>query len=188
MFASVWLSLLACSLHALPISFVSFLLVCCRLSFAYAYTHMEYGHSKQRGDLLGASKKGKDAIKRMQAHKGKMFNRLGRLAPLEWFSLTLSLSLFSRSCIRDPFHVPPLLFLLFSWAMFLGFGNSVLHFLYLAGPYLWNVGNVCFTFLLCVIALCMMYVYVCIYIYACVCVGDYALCMMNSCGYVSDPY
>ena len=53
--------------------------------------------------------------------------------------------------------------------MCLGFGNSVLHFLYLDGPYLWNVGNVCFTFLLCVIALCMMYVCVCVYICLRVC-------------------
>ena len=43
--------------------------------------------------------------------------------------------------------------------------------------------------LLCVIALCMMYVciYIYIYIYSYVCVGDRALCMMDSCGYVSDP-
>jgi len=37
---------------------------------------------------------------------------------------------------------------------------SILHLLYFAGPYPWNVGNVYFTFLLYVIALCMMYVYI----------------------------
>jgi len=54
---------------------------------------------------------------------------------------------------------------------------SVLYFLYLIGPYTWNVGNVYFTFLLCVIALRMMYVY--LYILVC---GDRALCIMESCG------
>ena len=73
----------------------------------------------------------------------------------------------------------------------LGMAMSVLHFLYLAGSYPWNVGNVWFTFLLCVIALCIMYVcmyvYIYIYIYACACVGDCALCMIDSHGHVSDP-
>ena len=47
-----------------------------------------------------------------------MFNRLGGQAPLEWFSLSLSLSLnlFSRACIR----VPPL-FIPFTFAaLYLG--------------------------------------------------------------------
>ena len=72
----------------------------------------------------------------------------------------------------------------------MGMAISALHFLYLAGSYPWNVGNVWFTFLLCVIALYMMYVCMCIYIYiyACVGVGGYALCMMDSHGYVSDPF
>ena len=61
-----------------------------------------------------------------------------------------------------------------------------LRFLYLSRPYPWNVGNVWFTFLLYVIALCMMHIY--IYIYLCVWVGDCALCMMDSHGYVSDPF
>ena len=64
----------------------------------------------------------------------------------------------------------------------LGMAMSDLHFLYFSGPYPWKVGNVWFTFPLCVIALCMMHVY----IYAYVCVGDCALCMMDSRGYVSD--
>ena len=41
----------------------------------------------------------------------------------------------------------------------LGMAMSILHFLYHVGPYPWNVGNVCFTFLFSVIILCMMYVY-----------------------------
>ena len=61
----------------------------------------------------------------------------------------------------------------------MGMAMFVLHFSYLTGPYPWNVGNICFTFLLYVIALCVMYVcmYVCIYVCACVC--DRALCMTS---------
>ena len=42
----------------------------------------------------------------------------------------------------------------------LGVAMSDLHFLYLAGSFSWNVDHVCFTFLLCVIALLMMYVFI----------------------------
>ena len=81
--------------------------------------------------------------------------------------------------------------LLFSYSLLrpcsLGMAMSILHFLYFAGPYPWNVGNVLFTFLLCVIALCIMYVYIYIYIYAYMCVDDCALCMMDSRGYMSEP-
>ena len=57
----------------------------------------------------------------------------------------------------------------------------VSYFLYLAGPYLWDVDNVRFTFLLCVMALCMMYVCVYIYIYmpACVWVIVYVYVCIN---------
>ena len=63
-----------------------------------------------------------------------------------------------------------------------------LHFLYLAGPYPWNVGDVWFIFLLYMLALCMMYV--CVYLCVCVCVyiyirlfmGGHALCMIDSHG------
>ena len=47
----------------------------------------------------------------------------------------------------------------------LGMEIFVLHFLYLAGPYPWDVDNVCFTFPLYVIALCMMYVYLYMLVY-----------------------
>ena len=58
----------------------------------------------------------------------------------------------------------------------LGMAISNLHFMYLMGPYYQNVGNFCFTFPLYVIALCMMYIYICLYM------GDRALCMTDSCG------
>ena len=42
---------------------------------------------------------------------------------------------------------------------FLGMVMFYLHFSYLVGPYPWNVANVCFTFPLYMITLCMMYIY-----------------------------
>ena len=68
----------------------------------------------------------------------------------------------------------------------LGIVMYVLHFLYLVGPYTWNVGNVCFIFLLYDSIMHDVCMCVCVYIYAFVCVGDRALCMMESHG-VSDP-
>ena len=56
----------------------------------------------------------------------------------------------------------------------------------------WMLAYACFTFLLCMIALCMMYVcmyvyiYIYIYICTCACVGDCALCMTDSHGYASN--
>ena len=134
---------------------------------------------------LEASKKGKDANPQRA-----MFSRLGGLAPPEWFSLSLSLLAPSLEHVLGfPLSLNPLSFLLLARAVFPKYGNVYFTFLYLVGPYTWNVGNVCFTFLLCVIALCMMYIciYIYIYIYACVCVGDHALYMMDSRGYLSDP-
>ena len=71
LYAPVWLSLVVCSSHALPISFVCFF-ACLPTCFSCIciYTH--------GARILGArvrpprsNKNGKDAIKRMQAHKGK---------------------------------------------------------------------------------------------------------------------
>ena len=63
--------------------------------------------------------------------------------------------------------------LLFSCSLlgphFLGMAMSVLHFLYLARKYLWNVGNVWFTFLLYMIVLCMMYVYLYLFVHGWLC-------------------
>ena len=106
-----------------------------------------------------------------------MFSRLGGLAPSKAvFSSLLSLRLFSRACIR----VPPLLVpFWFSYSLLGSCSLSMtmfdLRFLYLSRPYPWNVGNVWFTFLLYVIALCMMHIY--IYIYLPMCVGGW-LCTL----------
>ena len=78
----------ACSPY---LSFFLSLLVCWSVSFVFACTCMEHEHLEQGYDLLGTSKKSKDASKRIQAHQGAMFNRLGSVAPLEWFSPSLSL-------------------------------------------------------------------------------------------------
>ena len=56
----------------------------------------------------------------------------------------------------------------------LGMTMFDLLFLYLVGPYLWNVGDVWFNFLLCVLVLCMIYIYVCLF------KDGHALCMMDS--------
>ena len=98
-----------------------------------------------------------------------MIRRLWGLASLKWFSLSLSLSLFSRAYIRVPIHESPFTFLHLAWANSMGMAMFVLHFLYLARPYPWNVGNVWFTFPLCVITLCMMYVYLYLLVYGWLC-------------------
>jgi len=79
---------------------------------------MEQGRLEQRHNLLGTSKKGKDASPQME-----MISKLKGLAPLERSSLSLSLSLLSRACIRVPIHAPHFIFLLLSWAAFPRYGN-----------------------------------------------------------------
>ena len=101
----------------LSLLFVS-LLVCWLVSFYFACTHIEQGYLEQGCNLLGTSKKGKDA-----SPQKAIISRLGGLAPLECSSLSLSLSLFSRACIRVPIHVCPFLFLLFAWATFPRYDN-----------------------------------------------------------------
>ena len=105
---------------------------------------MEHGYLEQGCDLLGVSKKGKDVNEKMQAHQRAMFSRLGGLALLERFSLSLSLNLLSRACIRIPLLLVPFYFSYFSLGLrSLGMALSILHFLYLVGPFPWNVSNVC---------------------------------------------
>ena len=58
-------------------------------------------------------------------------------------------------------------FLYLAWAVFLKYGVFWFTFLIPCWAYPWNVGNVWFVSLLCVLALCMMYVCVCVYIYIC---------------------
>ena len=101
-----------------------YLLVYRLVSFVFACTCMKWGYLKQGCELLGASKKGKDASPQMA-----MFSRLGGLAPLERSSLPLSLSLFSRACIRVPHHVLPFIFLLLAWATFPRYSNVCFTFL-----------------------------------------------------------
>ena len=113
------------------------LLVYWLVPFVFACTHMERGYLEQGCDLLGVSKKVKHA-----SPQGAMISRLGGLAPLKQSSFSLSLNLFSRACIKVPIHVLPFIFLRLTWATFLGYGNVYLLFMYLNGPYPWNVGNV----------------------------------------------
>ena len=98
-----------------------------------------------------------------------MFKRLGGLAFPSGFLSSSFLSFSLESCNRVPslciLHLSCTLLGLLS----LGMAMSDLYFLYLARPHPWDVGNVCFTFLLYVIALCKIYVCVYIYIYAYMC-------------------
>ena len=115
---------------------------------------LEQGH-----DLLGASNKSKDVSKKTQAQKRTMFNRLGGVASPSGYIFPSLLASSLEHCIK----VSSLCTLYLSCTLLrlcsLGMAMSILHFLYLVRPYPWDVGNVYFTFLLCLIALCMMYVY-----------------------------
>ena len=83
-----------------------------------------------------------------------MFSRLEGLASLSgYIFLPLSQPLLQSIVLGFPLTMYLLSFLAPCLAM------SVLHFLYIVGLYPWDVSNVCFTFPLCVIALCMMYIY-----------------------------
>ena len=124
--------------------------------------------------------KGEDASTRA------MISRLGGLAALERSFLSLSLSLFSRACIRVPLHVPlpftfpalclgriPKVWLIFPvpcWAIPLECWQCLVYFPTLCDSIMYDV---------------CMYIY--IFIYACVCMDDCELCMMDSRGYGSDP-
>ena len=86
----IWLSLLVCSLHALPISFVSFfacLLVCffCLCMYTYGAWTLGVRVRPPRCKQKGQGYKRKDASPRWA-----IFCRLGALALLEWFSLSPS--------------------------------------------------------------------------------------------------
>ena len=88
-----------------------------------------------------------------------MFSRLGGLTSSSSFLSPFLLASSLKHCIRV--SSPCTLYLSYTLLMprSLGIAMSVLHFLYLAEPYPQDIGNVTFTFLLCLIALCMMYVY-----------------------------
>ena len=117
--------------------FVS-LLVYWLVSFVFACTRMEHGHLEQGCDLLGASKKGKDAsLQRV------MFSRQGAQALHSGpFFLPLSKPLLQSMYQGSPSPCN----LYFSYSLLgpcsLGMAISVLHFLYLVEPYPQNIGNV----------------------------------------------
>ena len=141
---------------------------------------------EQGCDLLGVSKKGKDASPQMA-----MFSRLGDLAPLKWYSLSLSLSkpLLQSMYQGSPSPCTHLLFLLLAWAAFPGYGNICFTLL----VHCWAIPLERWKCLVYFPALCgcivhdvCICIYIYIYIYACMCVGGCALYMTNFCGYMSD--
>ena len=71
-----------------------------------------------------------------------MISELGGLAPPKRSPLSLSLSPFSRACIRVSIQVPPFISYSLLRPCSLGMAMSILHFPHLTGPYPWNVGNV----------------------------------------------
>ena len=102
--------------------------------------------------------------RRCKPTKG-LFSRLGGLALLERFSLSLSLSLFSRAYIRVPLLLVPFIFL----APCLGRIPWVWKYLFyifctLLGHNLRTLAMFVF-FSCCVITLCMMYVYLYMLVY-----------------------
>ena len=149
LFAPVWLSLLVCSLHALPISFAC--LLACFFCLCM-YTHGTWT-LRARVRLSRCKQKGQGCKQEYVAHKGQCSIDQGAKPLLSGF-LSLSLSLLTSSLehvLGFPLSLYPLLLLLFTWAAFLWYDN------------------VYFTSLPYVIALCTIYVCVCIYIYLCVC-------------------
>ena len=81
------------------------------------------------------------------------------------FSLPFSQPFSLESCTRAPSLCTLYLSCTLLGLRTLGMIMFDLHFLYLAGPYPWDIGNVCFTFLFYVLALCMMYVYLYMLVY-----------------------
>ena len=97
--------------------------------------------------------------------RGGIFSRFGGLALPKWFSLSLSLSLFSRACIKVPLHVPFFIFLLLAWATFPRYGNVYFTFFV---PY-WAIPLKHWQCLLYFLTLCGCIVHdVCISISACI--------------------
>ena len=190
LFAPVWHLLLACLLACFPsICFFACLLVCFLVCCMYTYeartleTRVRHPKCKQKRARIQARgcKPIKDDVQQIR-----------RPSPSRAvFSFSLSKPLLQSMYQGLPSCTPFLFYCSLLGLRSLDMTMSVLHFLYLIGSYPQNVGNVLFTFLLCVVALCMMYVCVYIYIYiyisACLYMGDCALCMMDSCGYVSAP-
>ena len=107
----------------------------------------------------------------MQAHKGQCSVDQGAQPFLSgFFFLSLSKPLLQSMYQGSPFTCTLSLSCSLLGPRSLDMIMFVLHFLYLVGSYPWNVGNVCFTFRLCMIALCMIYVCIYIYVYMLSCV------------------
>ena len=149
-------------------------------------------------------KKGQGCKQEDASLQRAMFNRLRSLAPHEQFSPSLSLSLsvcvslFSRACIRVALYMPLFIFLLLAWAAFPGYGNVCFTFpipywaiflkrwqclFYFPTPCDSIVHDVCVYIYMCV-CVCVC---VCTCMRVCACMGDRALCMIDSRGYANDP-
>ena len=105
-----------------------------------------------------------------------MFSSFGGLASHVVISFSLLASFF-EPCIqtRLSFHVPCLGHILWVWQCLIYLSCTLLGYTL--------IGNVQFISQLCVLALCMIY----IYIYICLLMGGHALCIMDSHGQESNP-
>ena len=101
------------SFLSMPLSCFSFYLFLCLsiglLPFCCIYMHI--------ARMLGArarsprcEQKGQGCKQEDASPQRAMISRLEGLSPLEWSSLSLTLSLFSKAYIRVPFHVSPFTF------------------------------------------------------------------------------
>ena len=120
LFALMWLSLLMCSLHALPISLVSSF--SCLLAYFFCLCMYTYG-----AWTLGARVRPPRCEQKGQGYKPTKGNdqQTRRLSPSRMVSsLSLPLSLFSKVYVRVPLHVLPFtFFLLLAWTVFPRYDN-----------------------------------------------------------------
>ena len=163
LFSPIWHLFLAYLYHASPsICFFSFLLTC----FFFLCMDKHGARIPQaRVRFPKHEKKGQGCKQKDACPQKAMISRLRGLAPPEQFSLSLSLSLFSRACIRVPIHVPPFIFMLLAWATFLWYDNVCFTF---PIPY-WAIPLECWQCLIYFLALYDSIVHdACVYISACV--------------------
>ena len=132
LFALVWLSLVVCSLHALPMSFVRFfacLLACFFCLCMHTYRARIHGARVARVQLPRREQKGQGCKQKDANPQRVMISRLRGLAHPKWSLLSLYLSLLSKACIGVPILVPHFIFLLFVWVAFPRYGNVRFTFL-----------------------------------------------------------
>ena len=113
------------SLASFSFSALSFyLFLCLSTGLFFFFCHCMYTHGAWKLGVRVRPSRRKHKKDKDASPKRAMFNRLGGLAPPKWSSLSLSLYASSLEHVLGfLFPLYPLLFLLFAWAVFLGYGN-----------------------------------------------------------------